>query len=411
MSLQQAAEGLEARQTAPAGPGAALSPPPVAAPPPDGPAGARALSPDQRAALARLLLAGGKPGDALAAVDAALLAAPGSLPLLHLRGSCLAALGNVPGAAGRGPHALARGRATARRPGERRSAAVCAALLPPAAARAHPPCAHPLLTPPSHRRRVCQLHVGAGGGAAAHGRAAGPGRAVQGQGPAARGARGAGARARGGARRRGRARGARDRGHRSGHRGQGCGAAGGGGDAVHSRARGVALPRGGALQPGEAAGAVDGRHTLAAAATSPRSCCSRCLVRAAACGRTRPHSWGLDCARVAVGAKPCAHLPFPTSQGVVASEAGRARWPEALECYTRAVECNPAYAQVRRRGGRAAAARGGGRAMRRMQQLVRGASMQLGARLTCPTHARPGPLQHGRDLQGGGAPGGGGGSL
>jgi len=51
----------------------------------------------QRAALAELLLNGGKPAEALACVDAALTAAPSSTHLLHLRGRCLLAAGNVPG--------------------------------------------------------------------------------------------------------------------------------------------------------------------------------------------------------------------------------------------------------------------------------------------------------------------------
>ncbi|GBF98706.1 UDP-N-acetylglucosamine--peptide N-acetylglucosaminyltransferase-like [Raphidocelis subcapitata] len=50
------------------------------------------------AALARLLLAGGRAADALACVEAALSAAPRSTELLHLRGGCLLAAGNVPGA-------------------------------------------------------------------------------------------------------------------------------------------------------------------------------------------------------------------------------------------------------------------------------------------------------------------------
>jgi hypothetical protein len=49
------------------------------------------------AALARLLLAGGRAADALACVEAALSAAPRSTELLHLRGGCLLAAGNVPG--------------------------------------------------------------------------------------------------------------------------------------------------------------------------------------------------------------------------------------------------------------------------------------------------------------------------
>ena len=52
----------------------------------------------QRAQLAELLLASGKAPDALACADAALLAAPASAELLHLRGRCLLAAGNVPGA-------------------------------------------------------------------------------------------------------------------------------------------------------------------------------------------------------------------------------------------------------------------------------------------------------------------------
>lgn len=88
----------------------AVGAPPAAAPNSKDGAGAPGLGPDggnssnksssndqQRAHLAELLLAGGKAADALACADAALLSAPASPELLHLRGRCLLAAGNVPG--------------------------------------------------------------------------------------------------------------------------------------------------------------------------------------------------------------------------------------------------------------------------------------------------------------------------
>jgi hypothetical protein len=54
----------------------------------------------QKAKLAELLLAGGKATEALACVEAALAAAAAAPHLLHLRGSCLLASGNIPGGLG-----------------------------------------------------------------------------------------------------------------------------------------------------------------------------------------------------------------------------------------------------------------------------------------------------------------------
>lgn len=52
---------------------------------------------EQYVKLAELLLSSGKAMEALPWVDKALAAAPASTALLHLRGSCLLAAGNVPG--------------------------------------------------------------------------------------------------------------------------------------------------------------------------------------------------------------------------------------------------------------------------------------------------------------------------
>jgi hypothetical protein len=80
--------GLPTAAGRPDVPEAVVAPPPISL---------QLLDHQRQEKLAELLLCSGKTADALACADKALLAAPASAALLHLRGRCLLSAGNIPG--------------------------------------------------------------------------------------------------------------------------------------------------------------------------------------------------------------------------------------------------------------------------------------------------------------------------
>ena len=154
-------------------------------------------------------------------------------------------------------------------------------------------------------------------------------------------------------------------------------------------------------------------YSAAAAAWPALAAAHYNLVRGGGLASGRPRG---VCLRRKRASSPRARKPphrahTPTRQGVVASEAGRARWPEALEHYARAVAANPGYAQVR--------ARWMPPRPRSLHRMLRQLAILLHRRPFAPHTSTPssqhpnapGSLQCGRHPPGGGAPGGGSGSL